>query len=201
MRKPRQYRRHLTKEQVKHLREKYAELLQNKRGGCLGSKTREWLIGIRRDEEDLVERERQDRETKTWSRIKQTIHDSLLDMNLVCEIADEKTLEGIFFGVHDNRKSNPFLNLLVAILLPEDHSAGETTWRKAIREELLARMLDHYVSSGILTDGLRKRTMSDALEIVEMISEKDWKRKFETDRRIQAEGDTSLGVLMYGEQP
>lgn len=187
MRKSRQYRRVLGHEELHDLRAKYANLLESKRGGWLPFGMREWLLGLKREEKELDEAQLRKRETDKWSRIRSSAHDAMKDLTLVCDIADEKELAKIFNGNPDSER--PFFDLLKAILLPENLELHESDWRKNMRDELAARILDRYINSEIIKDGLRKRILSEALEVVQMVTQKEWSKMLEEERNRVLPGD------------
>lgn len=112
--KYREYSRELSSKEMDNLRKRYSEHLKSSLGGFLSDKQRKRLLGLKKKEQGTPD-------SDFWWRIKQSTHDAIIDMKMICDIASEKELQEIFGTKQIRKQPNdkyPITEVLSSLLPP-----------------------------------------------------------------------------------
>ena len=164
MRKPRLYRRLLTKKEKNNLRIRYANRLEKTQPGCFERKTRQRIMDLKFGERAPSKKLRLAYEAQFWSDVKSTARGSFIDMQMLSEVADEMLLKEIFFD-NNKRDGEPFITLIRNLFSPA--STGllqeEQEWRKDLLLDIVLFGLESIIKGKTFKEPPVQRLLVDAL--------------------------------------
>jgi hypothetical protein len=164
MRKPRLYRRLLTKEEKNNLRTRYADRVGKTQPGCFERQTRQRILDLKFGERAASKQQRQYYEAQFWSDVKYTARGSFIDMQMLSEIGDETLLKEIFFD-HDKKDGEPFITLIRNLFSPV--STGllqkEEEWRKDLLLDIVLFGLESIINGKTFKEPPVQRLLVEAL--------------------------------------
>lgn len=172
MRKYRQYRRELTKQQYKNLQHEYQFHLKDTRFGCLTTADRKFLLAQILPPNRAGENEKRNWETDFWHRIRKKAQSSLFDLRLLCDICSEDMLKDIFAS-KDERGNFYNLTVLFRKLFPASdirNRKDDEEWRKQIAEDIVCNGLLWYVNSDTLSTEAHRRAVFEVLDAITLTS-------------------------------
>ncbi|CUR52045.1 protein of unknown function [Nitrosotalea devaniterrae] len=110
--KYREYSRELTPKELENLKKRYSNHLKSAHGGFLTDKQRKRLLGMKKKEQGTPD-------SDFWWRIRESTHDAIIDMKMICDIANEKELQEIFGTKQIKKQPNdkyPITEVLSSLL-------------------------------------------------------------------------------------
>jgi len=190
--KYRQYSRDLDTKELETLRKKYSTHLKKSKGGILSDKQRKRLLGYKKKEHGTPD-------SDFWWKIKHSIQDSIMDIQLICDIASEEELKDIFGTKPTASDDYPITKVLLS-LLPESRTfrmkpkeieklQKEQEWRKVILNEIVLESLYWYFHSGLFETDAHTRLLAETMDAISVLSGGDYK--------IQTNYEVNLSRLAF----
>jgi hypothetical protein len=169
----RQYRRELTPDQKESLRVKYRDYLQYSRGGFLTTNKRKRLLEIKKGDEGTPEAD-------FWYKLKQSARDSIVDLQMICDIADNEQIKEIFqrIPIKKIEKNVPIKNedfvslprLISSVLVTNWRSEKkDDLWKALLVKELINACLNYIETSGILMTKAHMRLIDEIRDLVNAV--------------------------------
>ncbi|MCH7561071.1 MAG: hypothetical protein IIC67_06870 [Thaumarchaeota archaeon] len=186
--KYRQYSRDLSDKELETLRKKYSNHLKKSKGGILSDKQRKRLLGYKKKEHGTPD-------SDFWWKIKHSIQDSIMDIQLLCDIASEEELKDIFGTKPTASDEYPITKVLLS-LLPESRTfrmkpkeieklQKEQEWRKVILNELVLESLYWYFHSGLFETHVHTRLLAETMDAISWVADGDQHITIQDDIKLE----------------
>lgn len=170
----REYRRKLSKNSKLSLQKKYADHLKFSRGGFLSTNRRKRLLELKLGEKSTPEAD-------FWYKIKRYARDAIVDLQMICETANDNQIKEIFqsFPIKKTKKPNEPVDwsLFVSIstvlnsVLVFDWRSKETgdLWQTFLLKDIMNECLNYISLNGILMTKSHQRLIEEMRDLIDAI--------------------------------
>ncbi|MGI0057172.1 MAG: hypothetical protein ACREAK_07340 [Nitrosarchaeum sp.] len=176
--KSREYLRELNQSEIKDLKEKYEAHLKPPRDGFLNKKQKELLLRFSNLPRGTTDRYIYD----LFYEVRERAQSALIDLQLLCEVLNEKELQTIF-GTKPMATADFPITKVLSSMLPSytfrmkpdntEKLQKEQEWRKFILHEIVVKSLDWYTNSGIFKTDILRRLLIDTMDAITVLSTGD----------------------------
>jgi len=165
------YRRHLSKNELKLIDEKYSNY--KSRGGFLTSNQKLRLRGKKKGDEGTTEAD-------FWYRLKKSARGSIVDLQMICDIGDEEQIKEIFQKIplkkvskNESLKESQLVSFdqLIASILVSDwrNKDKDDLWKSLLVRDIMSSCLNYTITSGILMTKSHMRLVEEVRDLVDAI--------------------------------
>lgn len=160
----RSMQRNLTINEKLSLKKKYESLLKSGHG-ILTTFQRKRIVGISKEGRSGT------KDSDVWYRAKMNSRNGLMDLLLICDYANEKTIKEIFYDVDERINNYPLTALIKAIFPPSvKQISEEEKWRVRVLEEIVCRGLEWYLQRGVFPTESHQRLIFETLDAITITS-------------------------------
>ena len=167
------YRRYNTQNELKPYQKKYKEYLKRSRGGFLSKNQKLRLLGLKKGDEGTPEAD-------FWYRLKRSAKGSLVDLQMIFDLADDDQKREIFQmiplvkkqknqGLSDNEYIT-FANLISNVLVTDwRQKESYDVWKAFVVKDLMNSCLNYITTSGILMTKSHMRLIDEMRDLIDAI--------------------------------
>ncbi|MGQ0794740.1 MAG: hypothetical protein ACT4N5_00960 [Nitrosopumilaceae archaeon] len=149
---------------------RYGFLLKNR--GFLSPNQKKRLLGLKK-------KERQTEDSDFWWRIKHTAQNAILDLQLICEIANDVQLEDIFRplvkedyveldknkGIWRRTDMKTLFARILSVTEPQDY---KQPWKNALAGDLINTSIDYFIHKKRLYTKLHQRIFQEVRDVISL---------------------------------
>lgn len=169
----RMYRRELSPNELKSVRLKYHQYIENARGGFLTKNQKLRLLKLKHGEEGTTEAD-------FWYRLKQSAKGAIADLQMICDIADDEQIKEIFqkIPLHKVIKNETIkdadlisIDKLIASVLVSNwrNKNKDDLWKAILVHYLMESCLNYTITSGLLMTKSHVRLIEEMRDLVKAI--------------------------------
>ena len=133
-----QYWRQFKSKETQALITKYRKHLTQSHGGFLSVKRRKRLLGLRH-------KEKMTRNADFWSKLKLSTKDTIIDLQLLCEIASQNQLHEIFSIKEDNTSIDSLIHFI--LLRSDSEKEYDDLWKIMFIKAIMGECLQYLETS------------------------------------------------------
>lgn len=166
------YRRYKTQNELKPYQKKYKEYLKRSRGGFLTKNQKMRLLGLKHGDEGTPEAD-------FWYRLKQSAKGSLVDLQMIFDLADDDQSSEIFQRIPLVKKGKnqalsddefiTFANLICTVLVTDWRKESYDIWKAFLVNDLMNNCLNFIATSGILMTKSHMRLIDEMRDLIDAI--------------------------------
>lgn len=166
------YRRELNKNEKTSYQNKYREYLAKSRGGFLTKNQKMRALELKHGDEGTIE-------SDFWYRIKQSSRGSLVDLQMICDIANENQIKDIFgdfilikkYKKNESIPKNERISLdsIIETILSRKSDKHDDLWKAIMTRDIMEKCLDYTKESGLLMTKSHLRLIDEIKDLMNAI--------------------------------
>lgn len=167
------WRRHLTPEQKKVLKEDHKNILKISRGGILTTNQRKRLLGLKKQTKD-------DDERKFWSDIRNSVKTTFTDLQLIMKVASDQQISEMFESEYTEsfpdwkiKHTRVEMMRFIDTLFREYENESEPFWQDKLARQFIEKGVYYFRDKKEFKGGLYQRLFEDIIDAVYINNPRD----------------------------